>query len=243
MSSITRMWVTLSVGALSVGTPCGRPRRTPRAGSSACGRHGSARGGSRSEDGETRAAPAEVPRRPSPPADLLVLVGDRPASDCRPAYLWRSRIEVGTRTECGFVTVGGRPPAQIGARADTVRPSKRVAGGFLTVQRRSAADLAERTSCRGPIASVLWLMTHSTLAIAEGPRLSRVLSVAWSHRLLNVPEPDPEPRPKPSLGALFSNWTTYDASFATKLRLTVSNNLIKLRKRQDCCGNFGQPGC
>jgi hypothetical protein len=28
-----------------------------------------------------------------------------------------------------------------------------------------------------------------------------------------------------------------------KLRLILSNNLIKLRKRQSCCGNYGQPGC
>jgi hypothetical protein len=50
-------------------------------------------------------------------------------------------------------------------------------------------------------------------------------------------------RPRPSLGAVFSNWATYDAPFAAKLRMVVSNNLIKLRKRQNCCGNHGQPGC
>lgn len=56
-------------------------------------------------------------------------------------------------------------------------------------------------------------------------------------------EPEPQPRPKPSLGAVLSNWKTYDAPFGTKLRLTFSNNLTKIRKRQDCCGNYGQPGC
>jgi len=25
--------------------------------------------------------------------------------------------------------------------------------------------------------------------------------------------------------------------------MVVSNNLIKIRNRQDCCGNHGQPGC
>jgi hypothetical protein len=40
-----------------------------------------------------------------------------------------------------------------------------------------------------------------------------------------------------------SNWKTYDAPFATKVRMVVSNNLTKIRKRQDCCGNHGQPGC
>jgi hypothetical protein len=60
---------------------------------------------------------------------------------------------------------------------------------------------------------------------------------------VGVPEPDPEPRPRPSLRAAFSNWSTYDAPLATKLRMVVSNNLIKIRNRQDCCGNHGQPGC
>jgi hypothetical protein len=42
---------------------------------------------------------------------------------------------------------------------------------------------------------------------------------------------------------MFSNWTTYDAPFAAKLRMAASNTFIKLRKRQACCGNNGQPGC
>jgi hypothetical protein len=42
---------------------------------------------------------------------------------------------------------------------------------------------------------------------------------------------------------MISNWRGSDAPFATKLRMVVSNNLIKLRKRQGCCGNPGQPGC
>lgn len=58
-----------------------------------------------------------------------------------------------------------------------------------------------------------------------------------------MPEPDPSPAPKPSLGAVVSNWNSYNAPFATKLRLALSNNLTKVRKRQNCCGNHGQPGC
>jgi hypothetical protein len=42
---------------------------------------------------------------------------------------------------------------------------------------------------------------------------------------------------------MFSNWSTYDASFAEKVRMAASNTLIKLRRRQGCCGNHGQPGC
>jgi len=29
----------------------------------------------------------------------------------------------------------------------------------------------------------------------------------------------------------------------TKLRMALSNNLTKVRQRQNCCGNYGQPGC
>jgi hypothetical protein len=32
-------------------------------------------------------------------------------------------------------------------------------------------------------------------------------------------------------------------TFTRKLRLVLRNNLIKVRTRQTCCGNYGQPGC
>jgi hypothetical protein len=56
-------------------------------------------------------------------------------------------------------------------------------------------------------------------------------------------DPEPGPRAKSSLGAAFSNWATYDAPLATKVKMVFSNNLIKLRTGQGCCGNHGQPGC
>ena len=31
--------------------------------------------------------------------------------------------------------------------------------------------------------------------------------------------------------------------FWRKMELVVSNNLAKIRTRQGCCGNLGQPGC
>ena len=31
--------------------------------------------------------------------------------------------------------------------------------------------------------------------------------------------------------------------FGRKLRLLIANNLIKIKTRQSCCGNHGQPGC
>jgi hypothetical protein len=58
-----------------------------------------------------------------------------------------------------------------------------------------------------------------------------------------MPEPGQEPRPRPNPGTMFSNWISFDASFADKLRMAASNTLIKLRNQQVCCGNHGQPGC
>lgn len=45
------------------------------------------------------------------------------------------------------------------------------------------------------------------------------------------------------LKASWQNFREYDAPFATKVRMTVANNFKKVRTRQDCCGNHGQPGC
>jgi hypothetical protein len=43
--------------------------------------------------------------------------------------------------------------------------------------------------------------------------------------------------------AFFTNFATYDAPFATKVRLALANNLRKIRTRSSCCGNYGEPGC
>ena len=46
-----------------------------------------------------------------------------------------------------------------------------------------------------------------------------------------------------SRNAFFANFSTYDASFPTKVRLALANNWRKIRTRSGCCGNHGQPGC
>jgi hypothetical protein len=43
--------------------------------------------------------------------------------------------------------------------------------------------------------------------------------------------------------AFFSNFASYDAPFATKVRLALANNWRKVRTGSRCCGNLGQPGC
>jgi len=50
-------------------------------------------------------------------------------------------------------------------------------------------------------------------------------------------------RDRQSFGNVITNWREYEAPIATKLRLLLRNNWRKLRRRQSCCGNDGQPGC
>jgi hypothetical protein len=46
----------------------------------------------------------------------------------------------------------------------------------------------------------------------------------------------------PGLGDFISNWQV-PLPWYVKLRLAVRNIGIKIVKRQDCCGNHGEPGC
>lgn len=48
---------------------------------------------------------------------------------------------------------------------------------------------------------------------------------------------------RPSPRDFFTNWRTYDAPFATKVKLAVRNNAKKARTGSSCCGNHGEPGC
>jgi hypothetical protein len=43
--------------------------------------------------------------------------------------------------------------------------------------------------------------------------------------------------------AFFTNFSSYDASLPTRVRLVLANNWKKLRTGSGCCGNYGQPGC
>jgi hypothetical protein len=43
--------------------------------------------------------------------------------------------------------------------------------------------------------------------------------------------------------AFLTNFSTYDAPFASKVRLALANTWKKARTRSDCCGNHGEPGC
>jgi len=41
----------------------------------------------------------------------------------------------------------------------------------------------------------------------------------------------------------FTNFSSYDAPFPSKVRLALANTWRKARTRSSCCGNHGQPGC
>ena len=46
----------------------------------------------------------------------------------------------------------------------------------------------------------------------------------------------------PSIKSFFTNMSV-PMPLHVKLRLLVRNNLIKIARRQSCCGHPGQPGC
>ena len=52
-----------------------------------------------------------------------------------------------------------------------------------------------------------------------------------------------DPGVRPSLRNARTNWRQSELPFFSKLPLALCNNWIKLRTRQNCCGNLGQPGC
>jgi hypothetical protein len=54
---------------------------------------------------------------------------------------------------------------------------------------------------------------------------------------------DPDPSGHPSLKASLDNWRDSPLSFPEKLALAARNTMIKMRRRQSCCGHHGEPGC
>lgn len=48
---------------------------------------------------------------------------------------------------------------------------------------------------------------------------------------------------RPNPREFLANFREYDAPFHEKVAMAVRNNLTKVRRRSDCCGNHGQPGC
>ena len=55
---------------------------------------------------------------------------------------------------------------------------------------------------------------------------------------------DKKPDPGPSSpGAAYRNWVNSDLPFWPRLTLALSNEWIKVRTGQQCCGHYGEPGC
>ena len=51
------------------------------------------------------------------------------------------------------------------------------------------------------------------------------------------------PKVKPSMEAANANWRNSELPFFERLQLAMKNNFTKLRNRDNCCGNYGEPGC
>ncbi len=47
---------------------------------------------------------------------------------------------------------------------------------------------------------------------------------------------------KPNIKAFFTNLHV-KMPFSKKIFLLLRNNVIKIYKRKNCCGNHGEPGC
>jgi hypothetical protein len=48
---------------------------------------------------------------------------------------------------------------------------------------------------------------------------------------------------KPSPRAFLDNWRKSDLPFFKRLRVALRNEWKKIRTGQQCCGNYGEPGC
>ena len=48
---------------------------------------------------------------------------------------------------------------------------------------------------------------------------------------------------RPSFVQSLRNFWTSDLPMVERVRKAAENNAIKARKRQNCCGNHGEPGC
>lgn len=49
-------------------------------------------------------------------------------------------------------------------------------------------------------------------------------------------------RPRPEVKAFFTNLAG-PHSWREKIRLVLSNNWLKIKNLQNCCGHPGEPGC
>jgi hypothetical protein len=52
----------------------------------------------------------------------------------------------------------------------------------------------------------------------------------------------PEPADRPNFDSFVRNFRQ-PGSVAWKVSRWTTNTLIRLRRRSDCCGNSGEPGC
>ena len=48
---------------------------------------------------------------------------------------------------------------------------------------------------------------------------------------------------RPNMSQFLRNWRDSDLPVHGKVAAALRNNLRKATRLQDCCGNYGEPGC
>lgn len=51
------------------------------------------------------------------------------------------------------------------------------------------------------------------------------------------------PHPRPSPLWYWKNWYHSTTAYMARLRIVARNTMIKARRLDTCCGNYGEPGC
>jgi integral membrane sensor domain MASE1 len=141
-----------------------------------------------------------------------------------------------------------------GAPGDVAAPAPPVGGPQVDLPAQPAGpsvhggtgrDLVLRLAAENPT----WATGGFTESSSGSARVCRQVPCGRIHCPVVHRQSEPELRraaitmARSSGRAFFTNFSTYDASFATRTRLALANSWKKVRTRSDCCGNYGQPGC
>jgi hypothetical protein len=50
-------------------------------------------------------------------------------------------------------------------------------------------------------------------------------------------------RRRQTFGNVIANWRRDDLTLSQKLRMQLENSWLRIKRRSNCCGNDGEPGC
>jgi hypothetical protein len=75
------------------------------------------------------------------------------------------------------------------------------------------------------------------------PRASVVFVASGSSHKMELDMCAGPPPPRPSLRSAVANFRGSDLGLGERFRLVGVNLLSRVRRRRDCCGHYGEPGC